>query len=66
MSTVQQLHDAFDSLSVTVLRCKAERDELLVALKAALPNLHWANIHGSRCDEAIEMAEQAITKTERK
>jgi hypothetical protein len=29
--------------------------ELLAALKAVLPNLEWANIHGSRCEEVIKM-----------
>jgi len=30
------------------------------ALAAALPHLHWANCHGSRCDEAIAAVKAAL------
>lgn len=42
----------------------AAAPELLEALKAALPHLQWANIHGSRCDEQIAQTQAAIAKAE--
>jgi hypothetical protein len=33
---------------------------LLAALRATLPNLEWANIHGSRCEELLELVKTAI------
>jgi hypothetical protein len=38
--------------------------ELLVAIKAALPNLEWANIHGSRCEELLKMIKTVIQRAE--
>lgn len=46
-------------------RLIAAAPELLEALRAALPSLHWANTHGSRCDEDIAAVETAISKAER-
>jgi hypothetical protein len=40
--------------------------ELLAALKVALPNLEWANIHGSRCEEILVQIKAAIRRAERK
>jgi hypothetical protein len=36
--------------------------DLLAAAEAALPHLHWADCHGSRCPEAIEQIRAAIAK----
>lgn len=36
--------------------------DLLECCREALPHLHWANTHGSRCDEAIASVEAAIAK----
>jgi hypothetical protein len=36
--------------------------DLLDALINALPNLEWANIHGSRCEETINQVRAAIAK----
>lgn len=69
------LDDARRSVSVLMGRgyqCgQRERDaklladsniELLAALEAALPNLEWANIHGSRCEETLSQIKAAILK----
>jgi hypothetical protein len=36
--------------------------KLVEAAEAALPNLHWANIHGSRCDGVIEDLAAALAE----
>lgn len=36
--------------------------ELLTALEAAVPNLQWANIHGSRCEELLQQVRAALVK----
>jgi|HubBroStandDraft_4_1064222.scaffolds.fasta_scaffold05566_11 hypothetical protein len=38
--------------------------ELLFALKTALPNLEWANLHGSRCEETLKMIKAVIQRAE--
>ena len=38
--------------------------ELLAALKATLPNLEWANLHGSRCEELLARVKEVIFKNE--
>ena len=43
-------------------RLIAEAPALLEVLKAALPQVHWANIHGSRNDELVTTIEAAIAK----
>ncbi len=43
-------------------RLIAAAPELVEALKAALPSLHWANTHGSRCEEDIAKAKAALAK----
>jgi len=40
----------------------AAAPEMLEALEATLPELHWANTHGLRCDELIAMVKGAIAK----
>lgn len=48
---------AYDKQDAPLL---AAAPALLEACRAALPQLHWANCHGSRCDEAIATIEAAI------
>jgi hypothetical protein len=43
-------------------RLIAAAPELLEALKECLPQIRWASIHGSRCDELIAEVEAAIRK----
>jgi hypothetical protein len=43
-------------------RVMAAAPELLDALEASLPNLEWANIHGSRCEELLNQTKAAIRK----
>jgi hypothetical protein len=38
--------------------------ELLLVLKAALPNLEWANLHGSRCEELLNHIKTTIQRAE--
>jgi len=45
-------------------RLLAAAPELLEALKESLPQLRWANVHGSRCDELIAEVVAAIAKAE--
>jgi hypothetical protein len=61
MCSAQELNASMDRLSVTVLRVKAERDELLAALKCAMPFLR-----SSFAYEEVEIAEAAIAKAEGK
>jgi hypothetical protein len=35
---------------------------LLAVLEAVLPNLEWANLHGSRCEEMLSQAKTIIRK----
>ena len=44
----------------------AAAPDLLAACRKALPQLRWANCHGSRCDELIAEIEAAIAKAEGK
>ncbi len=44
----------------------AAAPDLLKACKTAMPILHWANCHGSRCDEAIAQVLTALAKAEGK
>ena len=40
--------------------------EMLKALKAVLPQIEWANVHGSRCEELLGLVKAAIAKAEGK
>ena len=43
-------------------RLIAAAPDLLAALKAAIPQLHWANLHGSRCEELLDQVGTALAK----
>lgn len=58
------VYAAIESLGKTALRIADERNYLLAACKAALPNMEWANIHGSRCEEELAQLKEAIAKAE--
>ena len=42
------------------LQLRDAAPQLLEALLVSLPNLEWANLHGSRCDEVIVQVKNAI------
>lgn len=44
-------------------RLLGERNALLETLGKSLPQLHWADCHGSRCPELIEQVESVIAKS---
>lgn len=49
-------------LPQAILVALARIAELEAACKEALPQLHWANTHGSRCDEVISAITEVLEK----
>ena len=55
-----------ESASYEIIRRYNYHDELLEACKLALPQLEWANIHGSRGEEILTQVKAAIAAAQRK
>lgn len=58
--SVQSLSRSVDAACGEMDHLRLQKAELLIALKAALPNLEWANVHGSRCEELLSQVKSAI------
>lgn len=58
MSTFAELNKSFDKMEATALRCKAERDVLLEACRAALYALGERGPVAAHIRSAIKFAEE--------
>jgi hypothetical protein len=61
MTTREQLNDSFDSLAQSALRVKAERDQLLAALKDLIRQLPTDE---RLADYNLDFAESVLLKVE--